>query len=76
MISHNIVSQVSRTSVSRLSVNSSNVSRQASVSPDNNGDKKHSLRDQSIEEIDTGENNNLHNDPVASNGVTNKENIV
>ena len=57
-------------------MSSNNVSRQASVSPDN-ADKKHSLRDQSIEEIDTGENNNLHNDPVASNGVTHdKENIV
>ena len=47
--------QVSRSSYSRVSVtNSNNASRQVSVSPESL-EKKHSIRDESIEEV---ENNN------------------
>ena len=46
--------QVTRTVGSRLSLNSNNCSRQASLSPEA-AEKKHSIRDESIEEV---ENNN------------------
>ena len=52
--SKTIFIQVTRTGSSRPSLSSNNCSRQVSMSPET-AEKKHSIRDQSIEEV---ENNN------------------
>ena len=52
--------QVTRTAGSRQSVNSNNCSRQASLSPEG-AEKKHSVMNESIEEVENN-NENGHSD--------------
>ena len=58
--SNDLLTQVTRSAGSRQSLSSNNCSRQVSLSPEA-AEKKHSLRDESIEEVENN-NENGHSD--------------